>query len=779
MKANRSTNGLPRGRGPHRLRLTVKGRVQGVGFRPAIYRLATAAGLAGSVRNTRRGVVIEIEGSAGALGAFLGGLEAGLPPLARIDSLERETVEPLGEGSFSIGESDEPGGADAVYPVDTAVCADCLREMRDPSDPRHRYPFITCTNCGPRFTIIEGLPYDRPLTTMREFGMDRLCRGQYTDPADRRFHAEPICCPGCGPALRLLGADGAGLPGDPIGGAQRLIAEGKTVAVKGIGGYHLACLATDGAAVARLRDRKRRPVKPLAVMFRDISTLRRFCAAGAAELALLESPEAPIVLLRSAGEPLPGAIAPGNGYTGAFLPYTPLHHLLIEPFEALVMTSANFTDEPLISTEEELGGVLGPIADAALAHDRRIAHKCDDSIFFAPAGIPVPLRRARGFVPEPVPLEPPPDRCILALGGQEKGAFALTRGGAVFVSPHLGDLGDLRSQRNFRLELESFERLLEVRPEAVARDLHPDYFTSRLAAELGLAAVAVQHHHAHAVSVMAEYGIPGPVIAVAFDGTGYGGDGTLWGGEFLLAEPHRFERLAHLRQVPLPGGEAAVREPWRMALMHLAALYGDRIPDSAVPGALPLDRLPARALLEMARKGVNSIPTSSIGRLFDAVACLLGCGLRVTYEAQAAIALESLALAAPGSDRAYRYEPREGTPLELDPGPVIEAVLSDIRAGVPRAQIARAFHRGTALLVTETAARLGRERGCPTVVVSGGVFQNRLLCEMVLAEAGRKGLDLLMHRTVPPNDGGISLGQAVAAAAMLRKGITDDARDRG
>jgi len=752
--------------------------VQGVGFRPAIYRMATGAGLGGSVRNTRRGVVIELEGSAEALASFAGALETGLPPLARIDSLESGAVEPLGESSFSIGKSDEPGGADAVFPVDTAVCGDCLREMRDPADPRHRYPFITCTNCGPRFTIIEGLPYDRPLTTMSVFEMDRLCRGQYTDPADRRFHAEPISCPGCGPTLRLVGEDGAQLPGDPIAGAQRLIAGGKTVAVKGIGGYHLACLATDGPAAARLRERKRRPVKPFAVMFRDIAALRRFCAVDEAELALLESPEAPIVLLRAAGDPLPAQIAPGNGYVGAFLPYTPLHHLLIEPFEALVMTSANFTDEPLISTEEELGGVLGSIADAALVHDRRIAHKCDDSIFFAPAGTAVPLRRARGFVPDPVALDPAPARCVLALGGQEKGTFTLTRGGSAFVSPHLGDLGDLRSQRNFRSELASFERLLEVRPEAVARDLHPDYFTSRLAAEFDLPVVSVQHHHAHAVSVMAEYGITGPVIAVAFDGTGYGGDGTLWGGEFLLAEPHRFERLAHLRTVPLPGGEAAVREPWRMALMHLAALYGDRIPDGAVPEGLPLGRLPAAAVLEMARKGINSLPTSSIGRLFDAVACLLGCGLRVTYEAEAAIALESLALEAPASERTYRYGIHEGEPLVIDPAPVVEAVLEDIRAGAPRAQIARAFHRGTALLVVETASRLGRERGCQATVVSGGVFQNRLLCEMTLEEAARLDLTMLMHRTVPPNDGGISLGQAVAASAMLRKGITDDAVDR-
>ena len=770
---------IPGGAGRRRLRLTVRGRVQGVGFRPAVYRFARAAGVGGFVRNTRSGVIIEIEGTAAALESFAGMLADELPPRARIDALEAGSVDPSGETLFAITTSEETGGGEALFPVDTAVCTDCLREMRDRDDPRFRFPFINCTNCGPRFTIIEGLPYDRPLTTMREFEMDRLCRSQYADPGDRRFHAEPICCPGCGPRLRLIDVAGLEIAGDPIAEACELIAAGGVLAVKGLGGYHLACLATDGAVVARLRERKRRPDKPFAVMFRDAAAILRRCDVDETELGLLRSPEAPIVLARGREGALPGAIAPDNGYIGAFLPCTPVHHLLMERFEVLVMTSANFTDEPLVSTEEELGALLGRIADAALVNDRRIAHKCDDSIFFAPAGRPVPLRRARGFVPEPVPLAAPPEGCILGLGGQEKGAFALTRGGEAFVSAHLGDLGDLRSQRNYRAELEAFERLLGVRPEAAARDMHPDYFTSRLAGELGLPVVEVQHHHAHAASVMAEYGLCDPVIAVCFDGTGYGEDGALWGGEFLLAGLHEYRRLAHLKYVPLPGGETAVREPWRMALMHLRNLYGERVLDLPLPSSLPLAELPAGAVLTLAERGINSYPTSSMGRLFDAVASLLGCGVRVSYEAQAAAALENLALSSAGTTRAYRFETGAGSPALIDPAPVIERIVRDLARGAARGEIAAAFHNGVAELVVETAQRLAASCGCRTAVVSGGVFQNRFLCERVLALAARSGLELLMHRIVPPNDGGVSLGQVQAAAAMLRRGITHGSETRG
>ncbi len=754
-----------------RLSLTVRGRVQGVGFRPAVYRMAVAAGLAGSVRNTRRGVVIEIEGGREAVLSFASSLENDLPPLARIDSLEAVRIDTAGEEVFVIAPSDETGGTDALYPVDTAVCADCLREMKDKSDPRYRYPFINCTNCGPRFTIIEGLPYDRPLTTMSEFEMDGLCGGQYTDPADRRFHAEPISCPGCGPSLSLIDADRLVIPGDPVDEAKRLIAAGKILAVKGLGGYHLACLASSVDAVSTLRERKKRPAKPFAVMFRNIDTLKMFCRVGDVERGLLLSPEAPIVLLRNRGAGLLSeGIAPGNRFTGAFLPYTPVQHLIMEDFEALVMTSANFTDEPLISTEEELGGILGAIADAALVNDRRISHKCDDSIFFVPGGTPVPVRRARGFVPEPVPISPGAGVSILGLGGQAKGTFTMTKGDAAFVSPHLGDLGDFRSQKNYRSELVSFEKMLGVSPSVIVRDMHPDYFTSRLAGVLGAETIIeVQHHHAHAVSVMAEYGLSEPVIGISFDGTGYGGDGTLWGGEFLLARPHDFRRLAHLKYVPLPGGERAVMEPWRMALMYLRELFGEEAISKA-PAGLKLAELPAEIIMDMAGRNINSIPTSSAGRLFDAVASLLGLGLKVSYEAQAAIALESLALEAGPGETKYRFGHGENHPMEIDASPVIAGILDDISGGIEPAVIAAAFHESTAAMIVDTAVRLAGLNGCSTAVISGGVFQNRLLCERVIEHSSGTGIEFLMHRTVPPNDGGVSLGQVQIAAARIARG---------
>ncbi|MDD4858473.1 MAG: carbamoyltransferase HypF, partial [Candidatus Krumholzibacteria bacterium] len=504
---------------PARLHLRVTGRVQGVGFRPNTYRIAARAGVGGWVRNTRLGVVIEIEGAAGAIREFVRALAEELPVLARIDDLEAAEIAPSGEMEFRILASEEHGAPETLFPIDAALCADCLAEMRDPSNRRYRYPFITCTNCGPRFTIIEGLPYDRPLTTMHEFEMDDFCRAQYTNPVDRRFHAEPISCPDCGPSLMLFDTEFMELEGDPIAGAVDLLRKDRIVAVKGMGGYHLACLAGNEDVVRRLRERKKRPAKPFACMFRDIETAARYCVLSDVEKTLLVSPEAPIVLVRRGAERLPEAVAPRNGYVGAFLPYTPVHYLLMEHFDVLIMTSANFSDEPLISTEEELAGILGPIAEAALVHNRRIAHKCDDSILFAPAGGAVPIRRARGFVPEPIRIGEPVPVPIAALGAQEKSTFALAKDTSIFLSPHLGDLGDLRSEDNFRRELDGFARMLHIEPEAVVHDMHPDYFTTRFARSAGIEKrIAVQHHHAHAASVMAEHRLAGPVIAVTFDG---------------------------------------------------------------------------------------------------------------------------------------------------------------------------------------------------------------------------------------------------------------------
>lgn len=760
----------PRG-DPARLRLLVKGRVQGVGFRPTIYRIARGARVGGFVRNTRLGVVIEIEGPSSAIETFLRGFETALPPLARIDALEAAEVELRGIREFVIMPSEEAGAAETIFPVDVATCADCLAELREPGNRRYRYPFINCTNCGPRFTIIEGLPYDRPLTTMHEFEMDDYCRAQYTNPENRRFHAEPISCPGCGPSLILFDADWTEAPGDPVLGAIASIRKGLIVAVKGIGGYHLACLATDEAAVKRLRERKRRPAKPFAVMFRDIEAAARYGAIGAEERSLLLSPEAPIVLLRRRGAAFPDAVAPRNGSVGAFLPYTPVHHLLMEHFEALIMTSANFTDEPLISMEEELAAILGPIADAALVHNRRIAHKCDDSIFFVPEGKPVPIRRARGFVPEPIRASAPVPVPIAALGAQEKSTFALAKDARIFVSPHLGDLGDARSEDNFRRELAGFSRMLDIDPAVVVHDMHPDYFTTRLAKGLtGVRTIAVQHHHAHAAGVMAEHGLEEPAIAVTFDGTGFGPDGTLWGGEFLLARYDDFERLAALRLVPLPGGEAAIREPWRMALAHLWSAGSGHVLETAFPKPISFEGLPAREVLAIVEHEINSPLTSSMGRFFDAVAFMLGCGARASYEAEAAVALEALALEAKDSARIYEFAWIGSGPAEIDPAPVLEGVVEDLRRGREPAEIAAAFHRGVAKLVFDLSRELCEAHGCGNVVLSGGVFQNRLLCERVMELAASSPLRFHQHILVPPNDGGVSFGQLVVGAAKIRKG---------
>jgi len=769
------------GNDPARVRLLVRGRVQGVGFRPSVYRFARLTGVTGHVRNTKRGVVIEIEGRRDAITRFKNMLKSETPPLARIDEYHVEEIARRGDKEFTILPSDEPGGADALFPVDTAICGDCIDEMLDPSNRRYRYPFINCTNCGPRFTIIEGLPYDRPLTTMTDFSMDEFCGRQYRNPEDRRFHAEPISCPECGPRLYLIDAGGGEMKGDAITEAASLIERGMIVAVKGLGGYHLACLATDPDVISRLRERKKRPAKPFALMFRDIDAVARYVLLDETERRLLRSPESPIVLLRRSGAALPDGIAPRNAYLGVFLPYTPIHHLLMEHFELLVMTSANFTDEPLVSNEIELAGLLGSIADAALVHDRRIAHKCDDSIFLAPAGRIVPVRRARGFVPEPIDLPLDPGRPVLALGGQEKGTFAVVKGGRAFLSAHMGDLGDYRSQKNYRDELSDFEKLLETRADVVVHDLHPDYFTTRLAGKLGRGRrIAVQHHHAHAAGVMAEHGLEGPVIAVSFDGTGYGTDGALWGSEFLIVRYDRFERLAHLAYVPLAGSEAAIREPWRMALVHLHRLYGDRLLADGSPAAALFEGLPARQVLELAQRGFHSPPTSSMGRLFDAVSFLLDGGGRVSYEAEAAVALEALALGAESGSRIYPFRILTGGERgieRIDPSPLFEGIMNDITGGIPRDRIARAFHDSVASLIADTVKRHSDRTGIRDVVVSGGVFQNRLLCELLDDLASGAAWKLHHHALVPPNDGGVSFGQAAVAAAKLSSGA--DREEKG
>ncbi len=708
------------------------GVVQGVGFRPFVFGLAQRHDLAGFALNDGVGVVIEAEGAAQDLDAFEVGLRTEAPPLARVDGIEQETLAATGRRGFTI-EASAATGRSALIPPDTATCDDCLHELFDSRDRRYRYPFINCTQCGPRFTIVRSVPYDRPNTTMAGFPLCADCRAEYEDPADRRFHAEPVCCPACGPRLTL-----------PLEQAVDLLRGGAVVAVKGLGGWHLACNAADEDAVARLRGRKRREDKPFALM---ASEPGRLALIGEAEAELLDSRRRPIVLLRRrADAPVAAAVAPGSPWLGVMLPYTPLHHLLLADFGgALVMTSGNQSDEPIAVGDEEARERLGGIADAFLGHDRPIHRRCEDSIVRAS----FPIRRSRGFAPEAVPLPVSAARPVLAVGAELKSTFCLARGREAFLSPHLGDLDTELAYRAFRADVELYLSMLGVVPETVAHDLHPEYLSTKWALQQDAALLGVQHHHAHAAACLAEHGETGPALALVFDGTGYGTDGTLWGGELLRCDLAGFERVEHLRAVPLPGGEAAIREPWRVAASYLE-LAGRPV---------PFERWPL--VRESLR--VNAPLSSGMGRLFDAAAALLGLRETVTYEGQAAVELELLAAETEADPYAWRF----GDGAEL-----IAAVHDDLSAGRPRPEIAAAFHETVASASAVACAEAGGPR---TVVLSGGSFQNLRLAAATRRNLEALGFRVLTHRIVPPNDGGVSYGQAaVAAAASFRHDVDGD-----
>jgi hydrogenase maturation protein HypF len=754
-----------------RSEVRVEGVVQGVGFRPFVHQLATRLGLAGLVGNDAGGVFVEVEGPPAAVETFLRALELEAPPLAVV---ERVTARPLparGGAGFQITASAGGGERQALVSPDTATCADCLQELRDPADRRHRYPFINCTNCGPRFTIVRDVPYDRPNTTMAGFAMCADCAREYHDPADRRFHAQPLCCPACGPALRLLGADGRPLTGEPLAASAGLLRAGQVVAVKGLGGYHLAADAASEPAVATLRARKHREDKPFAVMVADLDAARRLCEVGEVEAALLASPRRPIVLLRRRTEAsVAGLVAPGNRSLGLLLPYTPLHHLLLEEVgRPLVMTSGNVSDEPIAYVDEEALARLAGIADAFLLHDRPIHVRTDDSVVRAFGGRELPLRRSRGHAPAPLALPWPFPRQLLACGAELKSTFCLAKGRRAFVSQHIGDLENYETLRSFTEAVEHFRRLFEVAPEVVAHDLHPEYLSTKYALELerdGVELVGVQHHHAHVAACLADNSEPGPVIGVGFDGLGYGTDGTIWGGELLVCDLAGFERAGHLEQVPMPGGAAAIREPWRMAVAWLDAVYGDD-----VPGGLPVlerhqDRW--RQVRQVARAGVASPATSSAGRLFDAVAAILGVRDAVNYEGQAAIELEQLA--DPAEAGAYRAALLPGPPLRIAAADLVRAVVEELLAGVDRRTVAGRFHNGLAAATVAAVTAIGDATGLSTAALSGGVFQNLLLLERTTAGLQAAGFRVLVHSRVPPNDGGISLGQAAVAGACDRAG---------
>ncbi|MFJ7962975.1 carbamoyltransferase HypF [Streptomyces sp. NPDC096324] len=785
---------MKRAPGRERRHITVTGVVQGVGFRPFVYTLAEELGLSGWVTNNARGVEAEVEGPAADVAEFCARVGTRPPPLAVVESVEQRAVPLENDGSvFTIRPSSGGPGRTLVSP-DTATCDACLRELADPADRRHRHPFITCTHCGPRFTIVTALPYDRDSTTMAGFPMCGDCAREYADPSDRRFHAQPIACPACGPRLTLrTGADDPGelRGGEALAEARRLLAEGAVVAVKGIGGYHLACDAGDPAAVRTLRKRKNRGGKPFAVLAGSLETVRRLAHVGPEERELLLGPRKPVVLLRrraGTGDEIAAGVAPGSPDLGFMLPYTPVHRLLLglpgdPPGPAvLVMTSGNRSGEPIVTDDAEALTRLAGLADAWLAHDRPIHVPCDDSVVRVCAGAELPVRRSRGYAPFPIAL-PVPVVPALAVGGDLKNTFCAGDGRYAWLSAHVGDMDDLATLSAFERATGHLTDLTAVTPRLLVADRHPGYratqWARRAAEARGLTLRQVQHHHAHVASAMAEHGLDGsaPVIGIAFDGTGYGDDGAVWGGEVLLADYDGYRRFAHLGYVPLPGGDAAVRNPYRMALSHLRAAglpWRDALP--CVAAATPEER---RLLERQLERGFNCVPTSSMGRLFDAVSSLSGVCHRVEYEAQAAMELENAAvgdLAGPLADderndayrfmlRAVRQDPE--APLIADPAPVLAAAVADAEAGAGPGPMARRFHRAVTGLVLEVCTVARRRTGIDTVALSGGVFCNALLTEACGAVLERDGFTVLRHHRVPPNDGGLALGQLVVAARSM------------
>ncbi|MEU1852290.1 carbamoyltransferase HypF [Streptomyces sp. NPDC019990] len=763
-----------------RRRVTVRGTVQGVGFRPYVHRLATDLALSGFVSNTASGVLIEVEGPPEGVADFCDRLATEPPPLATVTDVGFEELPVVGaDDTFRIRSTDRSGGR-TLLPPDTATCADCLRELSDPADRRHRHPFATCTHCGPRFTIATGMPYDRAVTTMAGFPMCADCAREYGDPGDRRFHAQPVACPGCGPRLRLVPALGSDVrparDADALATARALLAAGRIVAVKGLGGYHLACDATDARAVDALRTRKARGGKPFAVMCADLDTVRRIAMPSAPEEAALTSPRRPIVLLRrrEAGAGLAPGVCPGSPHLGVMLPYTPVHTLLFglpgDPPgpRVLVMTSGNRSGEPIVTDDDEALTRLAGLADAWLAHDRPIASPCDDSLLrVRPDGTEQVLRRSRGYVPRPLRL-PVPVRPALAVGGDLKHALCLGEGDQAWFGPHIGDMGDLTTLQAAGRAEAHLRSLTGVSPELLAADRHPGYHSARWAARLTEnPPVLVQHHHAHIASAMAEHGLDGtaPVIGVAFDGTGHGDDGTVWGGEILLADYTGHLRLAHLAPAPLPGGDAGVANPCRLALARLRAAGLPWDPDLPCVAACRPEEL--SVLDQQLTRGVACVSTSSMGRLFDAVSSLIGVCHRAGYEAQAALELEAAATAAWDTDTsAYGFRFTAGT---YDPAPVLRALVTDLRRGTPAPVLAARFHRAVARAVAEMCRRARQDTAMSVVALSGGVFANALLEEECARLLSGYGFAVLRHGEVPPNDGGLALGQLVVAAHLRQE----------
>ncbi|MGA9994948.1 MAG: carbamoyltransferase HypF [Pyrinomonadaceae bacterium] len=762
-----------------RVQIIVRGIVQGVGFRPYVFSLAQRRALRGRVLNNTTGVLIDVEGEGREIEEFIKEIRTNPPPLSLIESFERRNqLDKANYRDFQIIESVIEGENFVPISADIATCTDCLREMFDPKDRRYRYPFINCTNCGPRFTIIEDIPYDRAKTTMRDFEMCNECRAEYENPLDRRFHAEPTACAACGPRLSLKDASGQGIVDDTSGEedavahARALLSGGMILAVKGIGGFHLACDALNATAVERLRRRKYREDKPFALMANSVDVVRDYCFVSEAEASLLTSERRPIVLLKKRdGASLPKAIAPGVGTLGFMLPYTPLHYLLLEKSgRPLVMTSGNISDEPICYEDAEARERLETIADYFLVHDRRIHMRTDDSVARFAQGREMLLRRSRGYAPAPVKTSFKFEREILACGAELKNTFCLARDHYAFVSHHIGDLENLETLSSFTEGIEHYKRLFHLQPEVIAYDLHPEYLSTKYAhsCEEIQTGIGVQHHHAHVASCMADNNVEGEVIGVAMDGLGFGTDGRLWGGEFFVANFMEAERIAHLEYVPLPGGAKAIRAPWRMAAVYLHKTFGDDFLKLNLPFVRKMDVRAWTTLGKMAATGMNSPQTSSMGRLFDAVSSMLGLREMVNYEGQAAIELEAIAERRDGV-QGYEFEIDTASGI-IKTERLIRRAVEDLLDGVPPPEISAKFHLGAAHLIVTLARHTRAERRLNRVVLSGGVFQNTFLLENVCRMLKADSFEVYTHSRVPTNDGGISFGQAVIANAHLAAG---------
>jgi len=747
-----------------RKQIRIEGIVQGVGFRPFVFRIATERDLSGSVFNDSQGVLIEIEGAPEVLDSFFCALSDELPPLASISRLLVTDLAATGQSGFAIIESQTGASRAAQIAPDTHVCPDCLKELFDPLDRRYRYPFINCTNCGPRYSIVTDIPYDRPLTTMIDFPMCENCQREYQDPLSRRFHAQPNACSACGPQLGFCNGQGELTIGaDPLAKTIDYLRQGKIVAIKGLGGYHLAVDATSTAAVARLRQRKHRDEKPFALMAFSVERVMRFARLSAFEKRMISGVERPIVLL----EQLPNShispeVAPRNRFFGVMLPYTPLHYLLLEQFPALVMTSGNQSDEPIAFEDNDAISRLDGIADAYLVHNRRIHIRTDDSIVRSLGGEPLMLRRSRGYVPRGVVL-PKVQPSVLAVGAELKNTICISRADRAYLSHHIGDLKNQEVVDSLHQAIAHLQGILEVQPTTVVHDLHPDYLSTHVAQSLsGMQTVAVQHHHAHLASCMADNGVDQETIGVIFDGVGYGSDGHIWGGEFLLGDYRGFKRVGQLDYLPMPGGDAATREPWRMAVSYLVQAFGDEIPESILPFEVKPAQL--KLLKQMIAKRLNSPLTSSCGRLFDAVAALAGIRDEVSFEGQAALELEMVLKTDAAQAGSYPFAlHRDQGLLLVDAVPMIRQLIIDLQNEVKISHISAQFHNGLSRVVVDVCTMIREEVGERPVALSGGVFQNRYLTERTMELLREEQFEVLVHRQVPPNDGGLSLGQAAVA----------------